>query len=103
MTVKEATDTQLEKAGEIRAYFQSRRPDCEVTCRRDDLTWRFYFVRDDRNAHIVDISRYVLADWSSRQIVSMLERARWEHILEANPHRVPHFTNNGIGFHQWPV
>jgi len=103
MTVKETTDLQAHRAEQVRAYFQGRKPDCEVSIRCDFDFWRFYFVRDDKNAYIFDISRHVVADWSGEQIVSMLESAGWEHILEANPGRVPHFTNTGLDFHPRPA
>lgn len=106
MTVDNKTepkDVQELKAEQLDHYLQGRKPDCEVNHRRDiDFGWRFYFVKDDKNAYIVDISRDLFADWSTEQIISILETAQWQWVLEANLKRIPYFTNAGIDFHVWP-
>jgi len=92
-----------EKFEALRSYFQQRLPDCEVTAKwHVDFGWRFYFVKANKNHHILDVSCNVLDDWSTGETIARLEAARWIEILRGHPHEVARFTQDGFAFRPWP-
>ncbi|MGA2967524.1 MAG: hypothetical protein ABSF45_27620 [Terriglobia bacterium] len=46
---------------------------------------------------VVIFTQEVIADWPPRQILSLLERNNWQHVIGNNKgKKILHFTNNGF-------
>ncbi len=95
-------DLDLEKvnAEQLKEYF-SRKSQHEVTVHwnSDSDSWRFYFVRDNKNEYILDVKRQVLQDSPSDEIIARLEAAKWEQVLESHRRQVVSFARKGFAFH----
>src|SRR5438128_10533431 len=96
-------DWDLEKvnAQQLTEYLHSRKPEHEVTVRwnSDSDSQRFYFVKDNENEYTLDVTREVLQDSASDEIIARLEAAKWEQVLESHRRQVVSFTSKGFAFH----
>jgi hypothetical protein len=98
-------EAEEQKVRQLIEHFATRMPDYPTTAKVNfDTGWRFYFVKENRNAYIVDFDRDFLSDWNIDQIIQRLEDAKWVQVVERNASKnVPCFTNTGVKFGPWPV
>ncbi|HLY61129.1 MAG TPA: hypothetical protein VKV95_10305 [Terriglobia bacterium] len=92
------------KAKHLKAYFQQRKPDCQIRSeyKFDEMTWRFYFVADSKNRYILDVTEALLDDSSVEQIIGRLESAKWESILKENVMKIIVFGEHGFSLGDRP-